>query len=117
MPKSALLFLALLLTGAQATATFTAAVPATPPPLVRYCAPIAYRDYEVLVGRAAAVQPAPTCTQPSRIRKVSTITGKADPALTIYAPSYGTPPTRIWLFVSRLEYSLDGRTWQRLAVR
>lgn len=88
-------------------------IPATPPP-ARYCRPLAYRDYEVLVGRAVFVQPAEGCAGPARLRKVSDLTGQADPPVNIYAPSSGDFPARIWLFISHLEYTLDGSLWLRL---
>jgi len=104
-----ILALAALFTGAA----FAAAPPrAAPPP--KYCRAVAFRDYEVLIGRAALVRPANDCTLGSLIRKVSDLNGA------IYDPVY-VPPNivtlyrpKIWLFASHLEYSLDGEAWLRL---
>lgn len=84
--------------------------PVTPPP-PKYCPVIAFRDYEVLVGRAALVRPIDGCNRPGLIRKVSDLSGA------IYLPSLVPPniPTiyrpKVWLFLSHLETSLDGETW------
>ena len=110
--------------GAQVTANpaepfrlpLTTTIPATPLRPPRYCAPIAYRDYEVLVGRAIYVRPVVGCSGPVRVRKVSDLTGLPDAPINIYAPSAGDPPARLWLFVSRLEYTLNGASWRRLVV-
>ena len=92
----------------------TVRIPATPPRPARYCTPVAYRDYEVLIGRAVFVQPVEGCKGPVRLRKISDITGQADPPLNIYAPTSGDFPARVWLFISHLEYTLDGSLWTRL---
>lgn len=122
--RSLLLACALLgVAGAQATTAAPAApfalpltvrIPATPPKATRYCTPVAYRDYEVMLGRSAFVRPIPGCQGPARIRKVSDITGQADLPLTIHLPTANDFPTRVWLFVSHLEYTLDGSLWTRL---
>lgn len=124
MPQIRSLTLAALLgvAGAQATTASPAApfalpltvrIPATPPK-PKYCTPVAYRDYEVMFGRSAFVRPIPGCQGPARIRKVSDITGQADPPLTIHLPTANEFPVRVWLFVSHLEYTLDGSLWRRL---
>lgn len=92
----------------------TVHIPATPPKPARYCAPVAYRDYEVLIGRAVFVQPVQGCKGAVRLRKISDITGETDPPLNIYAPVGTDFPARVWLFVSHLEYTLDGSLWTRL---
>ena len=85
--------------------------PAAAPPPTQYCKPVAFRDYEVMIGRVALVRPANGCTLGSLIRKVSDLNGA------IYEPTY-VPPNiatlfrpKIWLFLSHLEYSLDGEKW------
>lgn len=122
--RSILLACALLgAAGAQATTAspatpfalpLTVRIPATPPRPPKYCTPVAYRDYEVMLGRSAFVRPIPGCQGPARIRKVSDITGQADPPLTISLPKADEFPARVWLFVSHLEYTLDGTLWRRL---
>lgn len=123
LPRLFLLACALLgAAGAQVTSNpaapfalpATVRIPATPPRAVKYCTPLAYRDYEVLVGRAVFVQPVQGCAGPVRLRKVSDITREADPPISIYAPVGNDFPARVWLFISHLEYTLDGFVWLRL---
>ena len=103
------LFLAALVLGAPPVLIPVAAAP--PPPQQKYCPVIAFRDYEVLIGRAALVRPIDGCNRAGLIRKVSDLNGA------IYLPSL-VPPNiatlyrpKIWLFLSHLETSLDGETW------
>lgn len=97
------------------------ALAASPPPAppVRpavgalYCVPRAYRDYEVVIGRAAALRPAPGCRAPSLVRKVSGA-GVPSPPVPVPLPTPNRPLVHVWLFLSRLEYTLDGATWHPL---
>ncbi|MGY2892467.1 hypothetical protein [Deinococcus sp. UYEF24] len=100
------LALAALLLGA------VSAAPLPKPPI--YCPPVAYRDYEVLLGRSALIRPEPGCNRPSLLRKVSDISGEPGTPFQVPVPTVNTFLPRLWLFVSHLEYSLDGRTWQFL---
>lgn len=109
MHRFPLIALALLLTASAQT------VPK--PPQQTYCQPVAFRDYEVIIGRIAVVRPLPGCTKPSLIRKVSDLSGRVDPPLFIPLPSPNLPLTRINLFFSHLEYSLDGRSYTRLRLQ
>lgn len=109
MLKHALRLALLLLAPSLATA-----IPPLPPPRPLYCAPVAYRDYEIVVGRAALIRPAPGCRLPSLIRKVSDITGRIGPAIEVPVAHNPIDFSRQWLFVSHLEYSLDGRAWTPL---
>lgn len=101
---------ALLFSGAQANTTeLVTARPASPPP---YCQPVAYRDYEVLIGRAAALRPAPGCTRPSLVRKISN--AGTTTLIPVPLPTAAHPLVHVWLFLSRLEYTLDGVVWRPL---
>ncbi|GGR11334.1 hypothetical protein [Deinococcus ruber] len=86
-------------------------VPALPP---KYCQPVAYRDYEVGFGRAAFLRPLPGCTKPSLVRKVSDLTGEPQSPFLVPLPTPNVFPPETWLFISHLDYSLDGETWQHL---
>lgn len=89
----------------------TAAAAPLPKPAPTYCQPVAYRDYEVLLGRSALLRPTPGCNRPSLVRKVSDISRAPGTPFTVPVPNLNTFLPRVWLFVSHLEYSLDGRSW------
>lgn len=92
-------------------------IPAPPPARTSYCVPIAYRDYDLVLGKVALVRPAPGCQLPSLIRKVSDLSGEAGPPIEVHMSADPTAYTRQWLFVSHLEYSLNGQTWLPLRLR
>lgn len=82
-----------------------------PAPL--YCPPVAFRDYQVLVGYAAIVRVMPNCGKPALIRKINTVSGSREAPLLI-------PPNKavqMWVFTHRLTYTLDGKSWKTLGVR
>lgn len=76
-----------------------------------YCLPVALRDYEVLVGRVAVVRVVPGCQKPARLRKVSQLTGRVGPEIKVPVGKV----MNIQLFASRLDYTLDGKTWKTLS--
>ena len=82
-----------------------------------YCAPVAFRDYEIVIGHAALVRPAAGCNKPSLIRKVSTLTGRIGSPFEVPVPQTFNAFSRQWLFASRLEYSLDGLSWRPVLLR
>jgi len=103
---------ALILGAASAAAILSTA--SAPPTRATYCLPVAYRDYEVVFGRSVLVRPVPGCNRPSLVRKVSNLSGLPEAPLEVPVPSPNTFLPRLWLFVSHLEYSLDGRSWTYL---
>jgi len=92
-------------------------IPALPPARPTYCQPVGFRDYEVGIGRIALIRPAPGCRLPSLIRKVSEISGEPGPPIEV--PVFTSPNMYVhqWLFISRLEYSLDRHAWLPLRLR
>ncbi|WP_407570741.1 hypothetical protein [Deinococcus altitudinis] len=86
-----------------------AALPLPKTPI--YCPPVAYRDFEVVVGRSAIIRPQPGCQRPSLIRKVSDLTGLIGEEIRIDQPTPNNFLAHVWLFASHLEYTLDGRRW------
>lgn len=106
-----------VLTALALGAVSVPALPPKHPPTFLYCQPLAFRDYEVLVGRAAVVRPAPGCTTGSLVRRVSNSGAWADPPEYIPIPTPTQFLTSFWLFISHLEYSLDGETWHWLVLQ
>ncbi|MFC4428020.1 hypothetical protein [Deinococcus navajonensis] len=108
----ALLLAALLLLPAPTLAALSLGPPR--PATGVYCTPVAFRDYVVAIGYQAVVRAAPGCTRPAKVRKENALSGSV-----IGQPNV-VPVGEIkyvWLFTHRLKYTLDDRTWQRLAVR
>lgn len=112
-----ILFAALTIGAASFCVAQPISIPALPPPRPAYCQPVGFRDYEVGIGRVALIRPAPGCRLPSLIRKVSEISGEPGPPIEVPVFLNPTMFIRQWLFISRLEYSLDRHSWLPLRLR
>lgn len=79
----------------------------------RYCAPVAFRDSELLIGRQALVIVPAACARPALIRERNPSSGSVRPTRRLEPGSV----TGIWLFTHKLEYTVDGKKWLLLEVR
>lgn len=106
-------FLGAALLGISLAAVLNVSEPRQPSPR-RYCPVVGFSDYEYGLGRSVYLRPKPGCQGPSLVRKVSLIGGAIYRPFEVQAVTPNGFPQNVWLFLSALDYSLDGETWQRL---
>ena len=78
-----------------------------------YCTPLAFRDSELIFGRQAVVIVPISCNFPALIRERNSSSKSVAPPQVLVPGSV----TKFWLFTHLLEYSNDGKTWNRLKVK